>query len=499
MKKTTIISITLVLAIVALFFANLAWGSVSIPLREVLSILAHPGVDMTPADSYYPNETIESMSHYIVMESRLPNAITALLAGAALATSGLLLQTAFRNPLAGPDVFGISSGAALAVAVVMLAFGGNISIAGFSIGGFLSLDGLTIGGFLAILISAFAGAMLVMGIITLFSAMVRNQVVLLIIGIMVGYLASSGISLLNFFSSAEGMKSYMIWGMGNMGNVSMAEVPYFATVTLIGLLLSLLLVKPLISSGAALAVAVVMLAFGGNISIAGFSIGGFLSLDGLTIGGFLAILISAFAGAMLVMGIITLFSAMVRNQVVLLIIGIMVGYLASSGISLLNFFSSAEGMKSYMIWGMGNMGNVSMAEVPYFATVTLIGLLLSLLLVKPLNALLLGEQYAENLGFNIRRLRILLLVVTGLLTAVVTAFCGPIAFIGLATPHIVRLLIRTDNHRQLLPLTMLMGSVIALLCNALCVLPAGGGIIPLNAVTPLFGAPVIIYVLVKRR
>ena len=127
MKKTTIISITLVLAIVALFFANLAWGSVSIPLREVLSILAHPGVDMTPADSYYPNETIESMSHYIVMESRLPDAITALLAGAALATSGLLLQTAFRNPLAGPDVFGISSGAALAVAVVMLAFGGNIS------------------------------------------------------------------------------------------------------------------------------------------------------------------------------------------------------------------------------------------------------------------------------------------------------------------------------------------------------------------------------------
>ena len=354
MKKTTIISITLVLAIVALFFANLAWGSVSIPLREVLSILAHPGVDMTPADSYYPNETIESMSYYIVMESRLPNAITALLA------SGLLLQTAFRNPLAGPDVFGISSGAALAVAVVMLAFGGNISIAGFSIGGFLSLDGLTIGGFLAILISAFAGAMLVMGIITLFSAMVRNQVVLLIIGIMVGYLASSGISLLNFFSSAEGMKSYMIWGMGNMGNVSMAEVPYFAMVTLIGLLLSLLL-------------------------------------------------------------------------------------------------------------------------------------------VKPLNALLLGEQYVENLGFNIRRLRILLLVVTGLLTAVVTAFCGPIAFIGLATPHIVRLLIRTDNHRQLLPLTMLMGSAIALLCNALCVLPAGGGIIPLNAVTPLFGAPVIIYVLVKKR
>ena len=334
------------IAIIILFFANLAWGSVNIPWQDVGAIISGSQTDET--------------YRYILLESRLPAAITALLSGAALATSGLLLQTAFRNPLAGPDVFGISSGAALAVAVVMLAFGGNISIAGFSIGGFLSLDGLTIGGFLAILISAFAGAMLVMGIITLFSAMVRNQVVLLIIGIMVGYLASSGISLLNFFSSAEGMKSYMIWGMGNMGNVSMAEVPYFATVTLIGLLLSLLL-------------------------------------------------------------------------------------------------------------------------------------------VKPLNALLLGEQYAENLGFNIRRLRILLLVVTGLLTAVVTAFCGPIAFIGLATPHIVRLLIRTDNHRQLLPLTMFMGSAIALLCNALCVLPAGGGIIPLNAVTPLFGAPVIIYVLVKRR
>ena len=334
------------IAIIILFFANLAWGSVNIPWQDVGAIISGSQTDET--------------YRYILLESRLPAAIAALLSGAALATSGLLLQTAFRNPLAGPDVFGISSGAALAVAVVMLAFGGNISIAGFSIGGFLSLDGLTIGGFLAILISAFAGAMLVMGIITLFSAMVRNQVVLLIIGIMVGYLASSGISLLNFFSSAEGMKSYMIWGMGNMGNVSMAEVPYFATVTLIGLLLSLLL-------------------------------------------------------------------------------------------------------------------------------------------VKPLNALLLGEQYAENLGFNIRRLRILLLVVTGLLTAVVTAFCGPIAFIGLATPHIVRLLIRTDNHRQLLPLTMLMGSAIALLCNALCVLPAGGGIIPLNAVTPLFGAPVIIYVLVKKR
>lgn len=332
------------IAIIILFFANLAWGSVSIPWQEVVAILAGNQVD--EADSF----------HYIVMESRLPAAITALLSGAALATSGLLLQTAFRNPLAGPDVFGISSGAGLAVAIVMLAFGGNIALSDF---------------------------------------------------------------------------------VGDAGNYA--------------------------------------------------------------IGGFLAILIAAFVGAMLVMAVITFFSAIVRSHTVLLIIGLMVGYLASSAISLLNFFSTAEGVKSYMVWGMGSFGNVSAAQVLWFIPLALIALIASLLLVKPLNAMLLGDQYAGNLGFNIRRLRIILLLITGFLTAVVTAFCGPIAFIGLATPHIARLLIGTENHRRLLPVTMLLGSVLALLCNLFCTLPSGGGIIPLNAVTPLFGAPVIIYVLVKKR
>lgn len=336
------------IAIIILFFANLAWGSVSIPWHEVVAILAGNQVDK--ADSF----------RYIVMESRLPAAITALLSGAALATSGLLLQTAFRNPLAGPDVFGISSGAGLAVAIVMLAFGGNIA-----------LDDLGVG------------------------------------------------------------------FLGDTGNYA--------------------------------------------------------------IGGFLAILIAAFVGAMLVMAVITFFSAIVRSHTVLLIIGLMVGYLASSAISLLNFFSTAEGVKSYMVWGMGSFGNVSAAQVLWFIPLALIALIASLLLVKPLNAMLLGDQYAGNLGFNIRRLRIILLIITGLLTAVVTAFCGPIAFIGLATPHIARLLIATENHRRLLPVTMLLGSVLALLCNLFCTLPSGGGIIPLNAVTPLFGAPVIIYVLVKKR
>ncbi len=329
------------IAIIILFFANLAWGSVSIPWQEVVAILAGNQVD--EADSF----------RYIVMESRLPAAITALLSGAALATSGLLLQTAFRNPLAGPDVFGISSGAGLAVAIVMLAFGGNIALGDF---------------------------------------------------------------------------------VGDAGNYA--------------------------------------------------------------IGGFLAILIAAFVGAMLVMAVITFFSAIVRSHTVLLIIGLMVGYLASSAISLLNFFSTAEGVKSYMVWGMGSFGNVSAAQVLWFIPLALIA---SLLLVKPLNAMLLGDQYAGNLGFNIRRLRIILLLITGFLTAVVTAFCGPIAFIGLATPHIARLFIGTENHRRLLPVTMLLGSVLALLCNLFCTLPSGGGIIPLNAVTPLFGAPVIIYVLLKRR
>ena len=334
------------IAIIILFFANLAWGSVNIPWQDVGAIISGSQTDET--------------YRYILLESRLPAAIAALLSGAALATSGLLLQTAFRNPLAGPDVFGISSGAGLAVAIVMLAFGGNIA-----------LDDLGVG------------------------------------------------------------------FLGDAGNY--------------------------------------------------------------TIGGFLAVLIAAFIGAMVVMGIITFFSAIVRSHTVLLIIGLMVGYLASSAISLLNFFSTAEGVKSYMVWGMGSFGNVSSQQMMFFIPLALIALAASLLLVKPLNAMLLGEQYAGNLGFNIKRLRIILLLITGFLTAVVTAFCGPIAFIGLATPHIARLFIGTENHRRLLPVTMLLGSVLALLCNLFCTLPSGGGIIPLNTVTPLFGAPVIIYVLMKGR
>ena len=283
------------------------------------------------------------------MEARLPQALTAMLSGASLAVSGLMLQTAFRNPLAGPSIFGINSGAGLGVALVMLLLGGSVMTNAF------------------------------------------------------------------------------------------------------------------------------------------------------TVSGFVAILLAAFTGAMLVTGIIFVCSSMVRNNIMLLIIGIMIGYLSSSAISLLNFFATEEGVKSYMVWGLGNFGGVSMAHMPVFASVTLVGLILSIALIKPLNALLLGEQYAENLGINTHRVRNILLLVTGLLTAITTAFCGPVAFIGLAVPHIARLLLTTDNHRQLLPATILTGAVVALLCNLFCYLPGETGVIPLNAVTPLLGAPVIIYVIIKNK
>ena len=241
-----------------------------------------------------------------------------------------------------------------------------------------------------------------------------------------------------------------------------------------------------ISSGAGVGVALVMLLLGGS-----------LSLGSLQLTGFVAVIMAAFVGAMAVTAVIFFFSTMVRNSVMLLIIGIMTGYLASSAITLLNFFATDEGVKSYMVWGMGSFGGITMSHLPIFATATLAGLFGALLLIKPLNALMLGDRYAENLGISIRRTRNWLLIITGVLTAVTTAFCGPIAFIGLAVPHIARLIFRTDDHRLLLPATMLCGAAIALLCNAICYLPGESGIIPLGAVTPLMGAPVIIYIIVK--
>ncbi|WP_077195847.1 iron ABC transporter permease [Prevotella ihumii] len=334
MKKDSCIFLLLALCIVVLFVFNLYIGSVRIPFNDVFNIVLGKF------------EGKESWK-FIVLENRLPQAITAMFCGGALAVSGLMLQTAFRNPLAGPDVFGINAGAGLGVALVMLLLGGNISTVLFSVSGFL------------------------------------------------------------------------------------------------------------------------------------------------------AILISAFIGAMAVTALVFFFSLIIRNSILLLIIGIMVGYVSSSVVSLLNFFATEEGVKSYMIWGLGNFGGVSMEHIPVFVCIVSIGIFCSLLLMKPLNALLLGPQYAESLGINTRRVRNYLLVVTGLLAAITTAFCGPIAFIGLAVPHIARLILTTENHRLLLPSTILSGAIIALLCNIICYLPGEDGIMPLNAVTPLIGAPVVIYVLLK--
>lgn len=331
--------IILLTILIVLFFAlNIFLGSVAIPPAQVWNALVGAEVE-------------KASWAYIVMESRLPQAVTALLCGASLAASGLMLQTAFRNPLAGPSILGITNGASLGVAVVMLVSGGVI-------------------------------------------------------------------------------------GTGMFGS-------------------------------------------------------------GFHLAGILAVIVAAFLGSMVVMSVLMALSSIIKNNIMLLIVGIMVGYMTGSFISLMNAFASADNVHSYVMWGMGSFSDVSLGQLPWFAVVSVIGLLMSVLLVKPLNALLLGDSYAQNLGFNVSRVRTLLLLSTGLLTAIATAFCGPVSFLGLATPHIARMLIGTENHKVLLPTTILTGAFVALLCNLLCILPANT-ILPLNAVTPMIGAPVILYVIIAK-
>ncbi len=337
MTRERILILLMAMLTTALFVANLFVGTVDIPPLDVWNVLTGEA------------DTVRPSWQFIVQEVRLPQALTALLCGAALAASGLMLQTAFRNPLAGPSILGIDSGASLGVAIVMLLSGGSL---------------------------------------------------------MAGKMALSG---------------------------------------------------------------------------------------------FLAVTVAASVGAMAVMGLLLFFSTLLKSDVLLLIVGVMIGYAGSSIISLLNFFSTAEGVHSYMIWGMGSFGGVSMEQMPWFASLVTVGIVLSLLMVKPLNAMLLGNQYAENLGINMHRTRIYLLLTTGLLAASTTAFCGPISFLGLAVPHMARLLLRKADHRTLMPLSLLTGTTVALLCNLLCTLPGDQGTVPLSAITPLLGVPVILYVLCHRR
>ncbi len=314
-----------------LFPLTLFFGSVDIPFADVLAAL-------------FGGDVGRESWRVIVLQTRVPAACTAALAGAALSVAGLLMQTTFDNPLAGPSILGVSTGASLGVAVVMLAMGGALGFVGRS----------------AVLGGALVGAMGVMAVLVVMSSLVRSSAMLLIVGILVGYLSSSAISLLNFFATQEGVHSYVIWGMGNFYAVSMAELPLFA--------------------------------------------------------------------------------------------GLCIGLMA-----------------------------------------------LSMLFVKPLNALLLGQSYAENLGVRTVRVRNRLLLLSGALTAAVTAWCGPIGFVGLVVPHLARLALGTSNHASLLPATMLAGAATGLLCALICVLPAGAGVIPVNAVTPIIGVPVIIYIILNRR
>lgn len=201
-SKTVFIFIILIVSIITLVVANMAFGAVKIPFDQVFSILAG-------------NEPVKSSWGVIVKESRLPQTITAMLCGSSLAVAGLLLQTAFRNPLAGPDILGVNGGAGLGVAMVMLLFGGNIST-----------GSMTVGGSLSVILGAFAGAITVIGIILFLSGRIKNNVMLLIAGVMISYLTSSAISLLNFFSTSEGVHSYIMWGMGNFGGVTLGQLPF---------------------------------------------------------------------------------------------------------------------------------------------------------------------------------------------------------------------------------------------------------------------------------
>lgn len=270
-----------------------------------------------------------------------------------------------------------------------------------------------------------------------------------------------------------------------------------AALSVCGLLLQTVFNNPLadpsilgVSTGASFGVAIVMLLGGGAL--------GMIAFDSM-VTGYIGVLAGALAGALAVLAMLLTLSSLVKSATMLLIIGIMVSYLTSSAISLLNFFATEEGVHSFVIWGMGNFSSVTLDQLPVFSVVIIISMALSLLMVKPLNALLLGDKYAENLGVNIRNTRNYLLLITGLLTAIVTAFCGPISFIGLVVPHIARMILNTSNHNTLLPTTMLTGSVIALLCALVSVLPSSIGVIPINAITPIIGVPIIIYIILNRR
>lgn len=337
-SKITFSIFGLLLAIGVLLALNLMLGSVWIPVKEVWTILVGDDCD----NAIWCN---------IVLKSRMPQALTAIMAGAGLAVSGLLMQTVFRNPLAGPSVLGISSGASMGVAFVLL----------------LS---------------------------------------------------------------------------GSIGGVALSKLGVIGEVT---------------------------------------------------------VTLAAIGGSLVIMGVIAYVSHKVHGNVTLLIIGVMIGYIANAVIGVLKFFSVEEDIRAYVIWGLGSFARVSGGQTTVFIILMLILLPLTFLLTKTCNLLLLGDSYARNLGLDIKRARLMVISMAGVLVAIVTAYCGPIVFLGLAVPHLCRGLFRTSNHAVLLPGCMLTGGALALLCNLIARLPGFEGALPVNSVTALVGAPVVMWVLFNKR
>jgi iron complex transport system permease protein len=296
------------------------------------------------------DEDVNHIYRTIVLQARLPQALTAIVAGAGLAVSGLMMQTIFRNPLAGPSVMGISSGASIGVALVVLLSG-------------------TLGG----------------------TALSR---------------------------------------MGIMGDAAMS--------------------------------------------------------------------LAAIVGAMAVMILIMWVAQYVKSKTTLLIVGVMIGYVAQSIVGVLKFFSNEEDVRAYVVWGLGSFSRVSGDQMLLFVLLMVILLPLSLLFMKTLNQLLLGDMYAENLGLNVKKARMLCIAMAGTLVAIVTAYCGPIMFLGLAVPHLCRMWLRTADHRQLLPATIMMGAMLALACSIIARLPGMEGALPVNSVTALIGAPVVAMVVLRK-
>ena len=245
-----------------------------------------------------------------------------------------------------------------------------------------------------------------------------------------------------------------------------------------------------ISSAASLGVAFVVL-LNGTIG------GGIMTQFGFF--GNTALTLAAMMGAMGVMSIIVFLSQRVRNNVTLLIVGVLIGYIASAIIGVLKFFSSEEDIRAYVIWGLGSFARVTGGQVYVFVGLMAVVLPFTFLLVKPLNMLLLGERYAVNLGLNLRRARLFIILSASVLIAIVTAYCGPIMFLGLAVPHICRGLFRTSDHRVLLPASLFAGASLALVCNLVARLPGFEGALPINSVTSLIGAPVALYVLLRKK